>query len=109
MNNYIPEIGDVVKYFGKNYVVMNIKSNEDIGSCSYDRKYFICDELYIRECQSLQSFDDLQFIGRWIDCYGSSSPSDLFVKVEDIVPYEIKIVNAYKIRRKKLQTIMFYE
>ena len=37
---YIPQIGDVVWNNNIPMVVVTMKSYEDAGSCSYDRKYF---------------------------------------------------------------------
>ena len=43
---YIPQIGDVVWNNNIHMVVVTMKSYEDVGSCGYDRKYFVCEEEY---------------------------------------------------------------
>ena len=46
---YIPQIGDVVLDNNIPMVVVTMKSYEDVGSCGYDRKYFLCEEEYFHK------------------------------------------------------------
>ena len=46
---YIPQIGDVVWNNNIPMDVVTMKSYEDVGSCGYDRKYFLCEEEYFHK------------------------------------------------------------
>ena len=62
---YKPGIGDVVKDNGYPVVVVDLKNYENVGSCSYDRKYLLCDLKYLENNQGIITMSDLEQHGRW--------------------------------------------
>lgn len=61
MEKYIPTIGDVVLYDGGTApkVVVDMINHEDLGSCCYDRKYFLCDESFIKNSNEVFIIDQV--------------------------------------------------
>lgn len=101
---YLPKIGDVILNNGMQFVVIDYKSYEDMGSLSFDRKYKIClyEELVDKEIIDLDSN-----LGYWIEVRGVSFPD--IEKVEDIAPFVITKVNYAKVKQKQGKTITVYE
>ena len=96
------EIGEVVYNNDIPMVVIDVKIYEDMGSCSYDRKYKIC---------TLEELKDKDFIlddvGMWINIKGVSFPD--IKRVEDIPPFEIRKCTSYRVRQKQAKTVTVYE
>lgn len=107
MDKYIPKIGDVVLDNGIPVVIVKMVSYEDAGSCSYARKYLVCEENYIRENQGIITMLDLEQRGRWISITGSIFPD--IKKADNIAPYNINQVNSYNIKQKVAKTVTIYE
>ena len=99
---YIPEIGDVVKYNGKTLVVVDMKNYENIGRCTYDRKYLLCDLDILNATKGMVSLSDLDRYGIWIIVRGTEFPH--ITKITDIAPFDIENVECKKIRQKTLET-----
>lgn len=96
------EIGELVYNNDIPMVVLDLKNYEDMGSCSYDRKYKLCT---LEEIQNKDYI--LDDIGMWIQVKGISFPD--IKRVEGISPFEINKITAYKIRQKQAKTITVYE
>ena len=58
-------IDDVVKDNGYPVVVIDLKNYENVDSCSYDRKYLLCDLEYLKNNQGIITMSDLEQHGRW--------------------------------------------
>jgi len=111
-STYIPAIGDVVVIKNtKKQVVVGCENYEDVGSCSYYRNYELCnleDVLnYIKQNTELP-IDFIKKKATKIEVRGTEF-SFPFQKCEDEIPFEIKPVTVYKIRRKIPKTITVYE
>ena len=108
---YKPSIGDVVLDNNIPMVVVALESNENVGSCSYDRKYLLCEESYMKEYKehniSTISLEKIMQHGRWVTIYGTKFPE--IHKCEDIAPYEIHPIRAYSFRQKEAKTITVYD
>ena len=107
MSKYIPNIGDVVIDNDIAVVVVKMVSYEDVGSCSYDRKYLLCEENYIRDNQGIITMKDLENNGRWVTIRGMEFPD--IQKPERGVPYKINNVEALNITQKTAKTVTVYE
>lgn len=107
MSKYIPNIGDVILDNGVPHVVICIESYEDVGSCSYDRKYLLCSEDYIKNNQGDSKRSDIEKYGRWLIIKGTHFPD--IQKVNDIAPYNINKIDAYSINQKVAKTITIFE
>jgi len=96
------KIGEVVYNNDMEMVVIDCVSYEDIGSCSYDRKYKICtlEEILNKD----YILDD---VGTWIQVKGVQFPE--IKRVENISPFEITKVASYRVRQKQAKTITIYE
>ena len=88
-------------------VVVKMVSYEDAGSCSYARKYLVCDEEYVNENQGLITILDLEQNGRWVTISGTPFPD--IKKVNDKVPYNINQVDIYNIKQKVAKTVTIFE
>ena len=104
---YIPKIGDVVKDNSYSVVVVDMKNYENTGSCSYDRKYLLCDLEYLEQNQGIVTMSDLEQHGRWVTILGTKSP--YIEKVTDVTPFCIENVECKLIRQKVAKTITVYE
>lgn len=108
---YKPSIGDVVLDNNIPMVVVALESNENVGSCFYDRKYLLCEESYMKEYKehniSTISLEKIMQHGRLVTIYGTKFPE--IHKCEDIAPYEIRPIRAYSFRQKEAKTITVYE
>jgi len=96
------EIGEVVYNNDMEMVVIDCKSYEDMGSCSYDRKYKVC---LLEEIQNKDYI--LDEVGTWIQVKGIEFPD--IKRVEGIAPFEITKVASYRVRQKQTKTITIYE
>lgn len=110
---YVPEIGDVVKYRGLfTYVVIDIdRSKEGMDSCCYDRTYTLCKEEYLSAYHdaTLYEYDNIKTHGIDVRISPLAEDMTVFTKVEDIAPYEIIPTKCFKIRQKVAKTITIYE
>lgn len=106
---YIPIIGDVVLYGGGTTpkVVVDMKSNEDFGSCCYDREYLLCDESFIKNSNGMISNKEIEKHGIWVELRGMKIPD--IRKCEDIAPYAIEPVQHYSFKQMKAKTVTVYE
>lgn len=104
---YFPKIGDVVLDNGIPFVVADMVSYEDYGSCSYCRKYLLCEESFFRNHQGLLTDIELNEHGRWVRVEGISFPK--IEKVKDIAPYEIEPVKCFSVRQRVTRTVTIYE
>lgn len=106
---YIPVIGDVVLYGGSTApkVVVDMINHEDFGSCCYDRKYFLCDESFIKNSNGMISNKEIERHGIWVEFRGMNIPD--IRKCEDIAPYAIEPVQYYSFRQMKAKTVTVYE
>ena len=106
---YIPTIGDVVLYGGGTApkVVVDMINHEDFGSCCYDRKYFLCDESFIKNSNGMISNKEIERHGIWVEFRGMNIPD--IRKCEDIAPYAIEPVQYYSFRQMKAKTVTVYE
>ena len=95
---YIPAIGDVVKDNGYSVVVVDMNNYENIGSCSYDRKYLLCDLEYLEQNQGIVTMSDLEQHGRWVTIRGTEFP---YIEKVDAAPFSIEIVECRSIRQKR--------
>lgn len=107
MSKYIPSVGDVVLYNGFPNVVVSMQSYEDYGSCSYDRRYLLCKEEYIKNNQGDIKFSELKRHGEWLSFKGSSFPE--IQKIDDIAPYNIDKIDVYSIIQKVAKMVTIYE
>lgn len=96
MEKYIPTIGDVVLYGGGTApkVVVDMISHENFGSCCYDRKYFLCDESFIKNNNGMISNKEIERHGIWVEFRGMNIPD--IRKCEDIAPYAIILLDKGK-------------
>ena len=99
---YIPSIGDVIMYCGRPAVVMYLKKYEPIGSCSYDRKYLLCDLDYLENQQGLITMSDLEKHGSWFTVQGQCFPD---IEKVDVAPFDIENVECMRVRRKTAKTV----
>lgn len=108
---YKPSIGDVVLDNDIPMVVVALENNENVGSCSYDRKYLLCEESYLREYKeyniSTITLEKIMQHGRWVTICRTKFPE--IHKCEDIAPYEIHPICAYSFRQKEAKTVTVYE
>lgn len=105
---YIPQIGDVVLDNNIPMVVVTVKSYEDVGSCSYDRKYFLCEEEYFRKLNGyITTIEAMSEHGRWVQVIGSEFPD--IKQVNSIAPYEIIPIQGFHVRQKEAKTVTIYE
>lgn len=87
-------------------VVVAMKSYEDAGSCSYDRKYFLCKEEYFHKLSGrMTTIEAMGEHGRWVQIRGVEFPN--IKQVIGIAPYEIIPIQGFHIRQK--ETITIYE
>lgn len=107
MNEYRPEIGDVILKNDIPMVVISMTNYEDIGSCGYDRKYLLCKQSFIEKCEGLVTMSDIEKSGEWVTVMGSEFP--LMQKAESIAPYEVKKIEVVNFRQKKGKTVVVYE
>ncbi|MSS07128.1 hypothetical protein FYJ38_00545 [Clostridium sp. WB02_MRS01] len=105
MEKYIPEIGDVVIDNDIPVVVVKMINYEDCDSCSYDRKYLLCDESFFERSEELVTISTLEKVGRWVTIQGDFPD----IQKADVAPYDIKMVEAFSIRQKKAKIITVYE
>ena len=103
---YKPEIGDVVKDNGYPVVIVDLKDYENVDSCSYNRKYLLCDLEYLKNNQGIITMSDLEQYGRWVFVCETEFP--VFEKV-DTIPFSIENVECRMIRQKTAKTITVYE
>lgn len=103
---YKPAIGDVVKDNGYPVVVVDLKNYENIGSCSYDRKYLLCDLEYLEKNQGIVTMSDLEQHGRWVYVCGTEFP---VIEKIDVTPFSIESVECRLIRQKTAKTVTVYE
>ena len=103
---YRPEIGDVVKDNGCPVVVVDLKNYENSGSCSYDRKYLLCDLKYLQNNHGIVTMSDLEQHGRWVTIRGTEFP---IIEKVDIAPFCIENVECLIIRQKVAKTVTVYE
>ena len=100
-------VGDVVYYNEKLMIVVACENHENIGSCSYDRKYLICEKDYINNNQNtIYSKDDIEKHGYWIEIHGMEFPD---FERADVAPYEVTEIPSFSFREKKRKTITMYE
>jgi len=96
------KIGEVVYNNDIGMVVIDCVSYEDMGSCSYDRKYKVC---------SLEEIINKDYIldnvGDWIQVKGVNFPD--IKRVEGIASFEIIKVASYRVRQKQAKTVTVYE
>ena len=104
---YIPVIGDVVKDNGYSVVVVDMKNYENMGSCSYDRKYLLCDLEYLKQNQGIVTMSDLEQHGRWVTIRGTEFP--YIEKVTDVAPFSSENVECKMIRQKTAKTVTVWE
>lgn len=107
MNDYRPNIGDVILDNGFPNVVVQMINYEDCGSCGYDRKYLLCEEEYIKNNQGISTIKDLEQHGRWVKISGSVFPD--IQKVDCIAPYNINKLECLQINQKVAKTVTIYE
>lgn len=105
MDKYEPKIGDVILHQGEPYVVVKLVSFENASSCTYSRRYLLCNESYIRNNESM-AMNDLETNGVWLNISGMDFP--VICKV-DSAPYEIKTIEVLEFRKKTPKTITVYE
>lgn len=103
---YKPEIGDVIKDNGYPVVIVALKNYEDIGSCSYNRKYLLCDLEYLKKNQGIVTMSDLEEHGRWIRVCGTKFP---VIEKVNVAPFSIENIECRIIRQKVAKTITIYE
>lgn len=103
---YKPSIGDVVMYCGRPAVVVYLENYETLGSCSYDRKYLLCDLDYLENQQGLVTLSDLEMHGSWFTVQGMYFPD---IEKVDVAPFEIESVDCLMVRRKTAKTVTVYE
>ena len=103
---YKPEIGDVVKDNGYPVVVVDLKNYENVGSCSYDRKYLLCDLEYLENNQGIITMSDLEQHGRWVTIRGTEFP---VIEKVDTAPFSIENIECRMIRQKVAKTVTVYE
>lgn len=96
------KIGEVVYNNDIPMVVIDCVNYEDYGSMSYDRKYKLCLLSEIKGRMYL--VDD---VGMWVTIKGTKFPE--IERVENVAPFEIEKITAYKVRQKKAKTITVYE
>ena len=105
---YIPQIGDVVLDNNIPMVVVTMKSYEDVGSCGYDRKYFLCEEEYFHKLSGcMTTIEAMDGHGRWVQVRGTEFPN--IKQVMDIAPYEIIPIQGFHVRQKEAKTVTIYE
>lgn len=104
---YIPAIGDVVKDNGYSVVVVDTINYENVGSCSYDRKYLLCDLEYLEQNQGIITMSDLERHGRWVIIRGNEFP--YIEKVANVVPFSVENIECRMIRQKVPKTTIVYE
>lgn len=107
MNEF--EIGDVVIYNGRSVVVVAMNNHENMGSCSYDREYLLCDLEYLKRNQGIITMSNLTLHGRWVSVRGTKFPE--FEKA-NVAPFSIEGVECVKIRQKtvkEVKTITIFE
>lgn len=108
MGKYIPQIGDVVMDNGIPVVVLTINSHENVGSCCYDREYYVCEEKYLHKLSgTMTTIDAIREHGRWICIKGANFPD--IEQVTNIPPYEITPIEGFHIRQKKAKTVTVFE
>lgn len=95
------KVGDVVINNGIKMVVLSIKSNEDMSSCSYDRQYKLCD-LDELDFVTLLSQEEFNKLGYWVQLKGTEVP--IVEKCDDIAPFNIKSEVIYNISRRKKES-----
>ena len=93
------------------YVVVfeeNFENFERMSSCSYDRRYFVCEEKWLREHQGLLCMGELEHHGYYIPVTGLYFPD---IERAGVAPYEIKEVKTFNFRQKvaKTKTVTYYE
>lgn len=103
---YRPKIGDVILDNNISVVIIAIKNHENYSSCSYDREYLVCEEMFINSNQGLFRPKDIERHGRWIQVKGSKFPQ---IEKLNKIPYNINEVNYYEIKQKSAKTIAVYE
>ena len=103
---YKPGIGDVIKDNGNPVVVVDLKNYENVCSCSYDRKYLLCDLEYLKNNQGIITMPDLQQHGRWVTIRGTEFP---VIEKVDVAPFSIENGECRMIRQKVAKTITVYE
>ena len=103
---YIPKIGDVVIYNGYQAVVVDLKNYENIGSCSYNREYLLCNLEYIEKNQGIVTMSDLKQHGIWVTYYGTKIPD---IKKVDTAQFSIETIECRMIRQKTAKTVIEYE
>lgn len=104
---YVPNIGDVIQYNGRNMVVIDRVIKENLGDCSYNRKYLLCDYKYLEENQGIVSKETLESHGTWYHITGTNFP--IITRVTDMAPFEIETVECKKIRQMTPRNITVYE
>lgn len=112
---YHPELGDIVAIedglteegIAKtiNCVVIKIINNESMGSVTYDREYWLCEQSCFEDSLSYM-IKDLQPYIHKVRATGVYFPK--FEKVEDVAPYEVKNLEAIELRQKTPKTIVIY-
>ena len=108
MGKYIPQIGDVVRDNGIPVVVLTINSHENVGSCCYDREYYVCEEKYLHKLSgTMTTIDAIREHGRWICVKGANFPD--IEQVTNIPPYEITPIEGFHIRQKEAKTVTVFE
>ena len=103
---YKPGIGDVVKDNDYPVVVVDLKNYENVGSCSYDRKYLLCDLGYLENNQGIITMSDLEKHGRWVTIRGTEFP---VIEKVDTAPFSIENVECRMIQQKVAKTVTIYE
>ncbi len=103
---YKPRIGDVVKDNDYLVVVVSMVNYESAGSCSYDRKYLLCDLDYLKNNQGIITMSDLEKHGRWVIIRGTEFPN---IEKVDIAPFSVEDVECRMIRQKTAKTVTVYD
>lgn len=90
------------------YVVVFEENFERMSNCSYDRRYFVCEEKWLREHQGLLCMGELEHHGYYIPVTGLYFPD---IERAGVAPYEIKEVKTFNFRQKvaKTKTVTYYE
>ena len=96
-------LGSVVKFNNEKYVITGFKNYETVGSCSYDRDYYL---LPLNEMINKTKIKENEGIKVEVRGMPKQFPLE---EIKDEAPFELTKQINYIVRRKQPKTITIFE